>query len=232
MKKDTISTNQQHIWDEEHRNPTVLLQMDSDAPSSGVVLFHEWMKEVAGLRGLEMGCGKGRNAIWLARQGAEMTGFDFSPAAVREAEKRAAAARHGESTARFIVQDAARPWPFKDNTFDFAVDCFASTDIDSPQGRAFARDEFVRVLKPGGFLLVYTLSTDDAFHAGMITRAPAPEKNSFFHPTGKFEKVFDRAELAEFYKGLKIAEERRVAKTARFSGRDYPCNHFWIVFQK
>ncbi len=30
---------QQQIWDEEHKNPTVLLQMDLEEPSSGVVDF-------------------------------------------------------------------------------------------------------------------------------------------------------------------------------------------------
>ena len=225
--------DQQRIWDEEHRHPHVLLQMDSKEGSSGVKLFWEWLEargETKNLRGIEMGCGKGRNSIYLAEQGIDMTGFDFSPVAIQEATKRA-----GEAGAKatFVTADATVRWPFEDGTFDIAIDCFASTDIESPEGRAFARDEFFRVLKPGGYLLVYTLSTDDAFHKVLATESPAGETNAFLHKSnGKFEKIFDEAELTEFYQGKTIVEKRRIPKTATFFGKEYPCNHFWIVFQK
>lgn len=44
--------------------------------------------EVASLppgRALDLGCGEGRNAIWLAEQGWEATGVDFSPVALDRA---------------------------------------------------------------------------------------------------------------------------------------------------
>jgi SAM-dependent methyltransferase len=227
--------DQQKIWEEEYKNPYVLLPMDSHEASSGVSLFWDSLKEKGNaekLRGIEMGCGKGRNSIWLAKQGVDMIAFDFSSTAIDEAQKRAAVAGV-ENNARFVFQDATKTWPFESNSFDFAIDCFASTDIESTDGRSFARDEFLRILKPGGYLFVYTLSTDDEFHKEMLEKSPAQEKNAFLHPTiGKFEKVFDREELMEFYKGWKVVEEKRVAKVAKFFGKDYNCKHFWVVFQK
>lgn len=227
--------DQQKIWEEEHKNPYVLLPMDSNEASSGVSLFWDWLKtkgETKKLRGIEMGCGKGRNSIWLAKQGANMVAFDFSSIAIDEARKRAVVAGV-ENNVRFIVQDATKTWSFENYSFDFAIDCFASTDIESTDGRSFARDEFLRVLKPGGHLLVYTLSTDDEFHKEMLEKSPTHEKNAFLHPTtGKFEKIFDRAELMDFYKKWKVVEEKRIAKVAKFFGKDYNCKHFWVIFQK
>src|SRR6185503_13228309 len=105
--------------------------------------------------------------------------------AIKEAKKRA-----NKSGAQFIVADATKKWPFKANVFDFGIDCFASTDIESPKGRSFAISEMMRVLKPGGYFLAYLLSIDDEFHKNMIQKSPAKERNSFLHSTGKFEKTY------------------------------------------
>ncbi|MBI3335576.1 MAG: class I SAM-dependent methyltransferase [Candidatus Portnoybacteria bacterium] len=233
--KITTHKKQKEVWEKEHRKPYVLLQMDSHEPSSGVVLFWEWLKQrVEGikLKGLDIACGKGRNAIWLARQRVEMTGFDFSSVAIKEAKMRTK--KEGVSDkVHFLIHDAAKRWPFPSDTFDFAFDCFASTDIESYGRRTFARDECVRVLKPSGYLLIYTLSTDDEFHTEMIAKYPAKERNAFLHPTtGKFEKTFGREELLDFYKNLRLIEERRIKKKATFFGKEYNCKHFLMIFQK
>lgn len=223
---------QQRNWDKEHQNPTVLHQMDSEKPSGGVVDFWEtFAKEKSPKTGIEMGCGKGRNVIWLAKQGVDMIGFDFSPAAIREAQTRAEKAGIADR-AHFAVRDATKMWQFPENSFDIAIDCFALTDIESEEGRANAIREFYRVLKPGGYLMAYLLSTDDAFHKEMIKKSPAHEKNAFLHNTGKFEKVFDEQEIHDLYKNFKVIEQKRVEKLATFFGKDYACRHFWLILQK
>lgn len=236
MNKTISHQDQKRIWEEEHQNPFVLLPMNSQEPSSGVVLFLDWLKErsqkVNNLRAIEMGCGKGRNSIWLAQQGLDVSAFDFSEVAIDEAQTRAASQGVTER-AHFLAHDATQPWPFKSNSFDVAIDIFASTDIESFAGRSFARDELIRVLKPGGYLFIYTLSTDDEFHKEILEQSPGEEKNTFLHPTtGKFEKVFDREELLAFYKELKLIEEKRIEKTAKFFDKEYNCKHFWLIFQK
>src|SRR3989344_7507910 len=95
----TSITHQEQLerWDKEHQQPNVLPQMDSTKGSSGVVKFFEWLKTTVSkpenLSGIEMCCGKGRNVIWLAKQGVKMTGIDFSPAAIAVAQKRAKEAK-------------------------------------------------------------------------------------------------------------------------------------------
>jgi SAM-dependent methyltransferase len=228
----TTHDEQQKAWDEEHKNPTVLLQMDSNEPSGGVRKLFEFLdaNSLPRARGIEMGCGKGRNVIWLAEQGIDMIGFDFAPSAIAEAKRRAMEAE--ASHASFEVADATKPWPWESNSFDLVVDCFASTDIESLEGRRFATSEMRRVLKPGGVLLAYLLSTDDEFHKGMIERSPAGERNAFLHPTGKFEKTYDEQDIAETFSEFEIVAKERVKKTAEFGGREYACDHFWIVFRK
>ncbi len=225
---------QQKIWDKEHKDPFVLIQMDSSRPSSGVLPFLDFLEkqteDLKGLKGVEMGCGKGRNVNFLSGWQIDMVGFDFSKAAIKEAKRRA---KKLKIKPEFIVHDAAKRWPFKSNTFNFAVDCFATTDIESGEKRALAVSEMVRVVKPQGYILVYVMSPEDEYHKQMILEYPAEENNAFLHPiTGKFEKVFDREELLGLYTGLTVIDERRIAKTTEFFGKEYNCNHHWIIFQK
>lgn len=227
-----LHMSQQAIWDAEHKNPTVLLQMNSHEPSSGVVKFWEWYLEHYNnqqqLTGLEIGCGKGRNSIWLAQQGVNMTGYDFAESAINEANKRATEQKC--QSIKFLVQDVTKTFPISSASVDFVIDCFASTDIDNFQGRCQARNEIFRILKPEGLLFVYTLSTEDEFHKQKIQSNPAEEKNAFLHPqTGKFEKVFSKKELLDFYKDFNILEYQTIHKVAEFFGKSYQCYHHWLI---
>jgi ubiquinone/menaquinone biosynthesis C-methylase UbiE len=177
-----------------------------------------------------MGCGKGRNCIWLAEQGVQMSGFDFSATAIRVAKERAVSR---DVAVEFSVMDATKPWTYADESFDFGIDCTASTDIENEAGRTCARREMQRVLKPGGTLLVYAMSSDDEYHKEMVALSPAEEQNAFYHPkTGKFEKVFDEEELDRMHTGWDLLEARRIPKTAEFFGKTYTSNLFWRVYQK
>jgi ubiquinone/menaquinone biosynthesis C-methylase UbiE len=227
---------QQQRWDKEHQHPKVLPQMDSAKGSSGVVKFLDWLKaqgkKPQELSGMEMCCGKGRNVIWFAGQGAQMIGIDFSAAAISEAQKRAKEAGMEDKT-RFIVQDATLPYPIEPSSLDFAFDCFGSTDIESAEGRKAALNNVVKVLKPSGYLMVYLLSSDDEFQKEMITKSPGPDQGSFIHTVnGKYEKAFTEDEVKDFYKDLKLCVLERVAKTDVFFGKEYKANHIWAVFQK
>ncbi len=232
-----ITHQQQHArWDKEHQTPKVLLQMDSHDPSSGVTKFAEWLqqqdKSASNVSGLEICCGKGRNVIWFARQGVKMTGLDFSNVAIIEAKKRANDAGVSDKI-QFITWDVTMPYPIVADSLDFVFDCFGSTDIESAQGRRATLKNIIDVLKPGGYLMVYLLSTDDEFHKEMIDKYPGPDDGSFIHPdTGKYEKAFTEDEVKEFYAALNLIVLERIPKKAIFGDKGYDCNHIWAVFQK
>jgi SAM-dependent methyltransferase len=224
---------QKKIWNDEHAAPTILKQMDSDEVSSGVTAFFAFLTQhdVPRESGIEMGCGKGRNTIWLAQQGVAMQGFDFSENAVAEATRRAQSSGVTER-ASFHVQDATKPWEYDSRQFDFGIDCFASTDIESPEGRIFAIKEMRRVLKPGGYLLAYLLSPEDEFHKQMIEQRPAHEPYAFIHTTGKFEKTFSDDEIMDLFGDFTVVRKERLHKTTEFAGREYACHHHWLVLKK
>ena len=55
-------------------------------PGRLMIRLYEHLRTFAGLRVLDVGCGEGKNAAFLAGYGAEVTAIDVSPAAIRNAK--------------------------------------------------------------------------------------------------------------------------------------------------
>ena len=95
------------------------------------------------------GCGRGHDARFLARHGYDVTGFDFSPAAVGAAEK---LARDEGVEVAFEQRDIFSLANDHAHAFDGAWEYTCYCAIDPRR-----RDEYLRTLntivKPGGWLL-------------------------------------------------------------------------------
>jgi len=107
------------------------------------------------LDALDAGCGTGFLAFELAARGHRVTGVDFAPAMIAEARRKAA--ERGIS-ARFEEADAEQ-LPFVPASFDLAISRHVLWTLPHPEA---AIDEWIRVLRPGGRLVV----VDGQFDAG------------------------------------------------------------------
>jgi len=99
---------------------------------------------------LDLGCGTGSYAKALVRRGFEVTGVDFSDAMLKRARTEVPSAR-----AAFVAADINDRLPFPGATFDAVLSVLSFDHV--ADARAVLR-EVRRVLKPGGVLLVVTLS--------------------------------------------------------------------------
>src|ERR1051325_776197 len=81
-----MSLDDQHRWDRAHTS-----SRDDERPSA---FLEEVFRQFGGFlprgRALDIACGKGRNALFLAQRGFEVTAIDISPVALEIASKRAA----------------------------------------------------------------------------------------------------------------------------------------------
>lgn len=110
--------------------------------------FLAMLPDIAGLKGIDIGCGEGSNTRWLARKGAKMTGIDLAPTFIRHATEYETGCEAKESLGiHYQVADALH-LPVNDAEFDFAS-AFMSM-MDMPQ-QADVLKEVYRVLKPQGF---------------------------------------------------------------------------------
>jgi ubiquinone/menaquinone biosynthesis C-methylase UbiE len=107
--------------------------------------FFELLPDVAGLSGLDIGCGEGHNTRLLARRGARVTGLDISEIFVAQARE----AEAEEALGIEYRVGSAVVLPFDDRAFDFATGFMSFMDVPETD-RVLA--EAFRVLEPGGFL--------------------------------------------------------------------------------
>ena len=91
---------------------------------------------------LDVGMGQGRNAIWLAQQGWDVTGFDPADKAVALAKT--TAAKLGVNLKTEITD--TEHFDFGDRKWDLIVICYA--------GGRERRDAVQKALKPGGILII------------------------------------------------------------------------------
>lgn len=105
---------------------------DTRAPKESVVGWHEQGLVHGDV--LDIGCGLGDNAIYLARHGFAVTGLDMSPTALVTAEHRALDAG---VTVTFAVADATTLTGYTD-AFDTVVDSGMFHCLDDAGKRAYA----------------------------------------------------------------------------------------------
>jgi SAM-dependent methyltransferase len=101
-------------------------------------------------RALDLGCGTGDNAIFLARHGFDVTAVDFAPAAIATARTKAGDAG---VDVRFVVDDLTRLTAVR-GPFDVLVD-YGSFDDLSGGGRAAYVREVVPLARSGALFLLW-----------------------------------------------------------------------------
>jgi len=123
---------------------------------------------------LDVGCGEGRFCRMLKEVGISTFGVDPIAEMVEEARSRDT---HGT-----YLQGFAEDLEFDDDTFDLVVTYLSLIDIDDA-GRAIA--EMVRVLKPGGRILVANL-TSFSTSSIPLGRKICKETGEEFRPLGLY----------------------------------------------
>lgn len=106
--------------------------------------------EVEGLEpgdALDVGCGEGRNSVWLARQGWRVTGVDFSEVGLAKARR--LAAEHGVEV-EWVRADVRSHRP-PAAAYDLIVELYLHLPADE---RRAVHAAMATGLRPGGVLLV------------------------------------------------------------------------------
>jgi len=101
-------------------------------------------------RSIDLGCGSGANVVYLAAQGFDSYGVDFSPVALAKAQERA---DEGAVDCTFVQGDLTADSIDKlEGAFDFLIDFGTLDDLRGHQRRAMV-DTIDRLSRPGSVFL-------------------------------------------------------------------------------
>ena len=105
-------------------------------------------------RAIDLGCGSGANAVYLAQHGFDVVGVDFSGVALDKARAHAGAAGAG-SRVRFVKGDlTATAIPGVDGPFDLLVDYGTLDDLSGERRKQMAAT-IIRLARPGATFLLW-----------------------------------------------------------------------------
>jgi ubiquinone/menaquinone biosynthesis C-methylase UbiE len=125
---------------------------DSDENRTRDLAAHALRESHLQLQGkhvVEIGCGTGRNTVWLIEQAATLIALDFSEAMLARARKRIM-----NPHVRFIQHDVRNPWPLHDLSADVIISMLILEHVEYLE---FVFAEAGRVLKQGGELFLCEL---------------------------------------------------------------------------
>ncbi len=137
---------------------------------------------------IDMGCGAGNYAIYLASVGFDVTGVDISPSAIALAE---ANAKKNGVTGRFVAADILGGLPEITETFDFAYDWSLLHHV-FPENRKRYVETVHRLLAPGGKYLSVCFSEKDTGFGGIGRfRTTSIGTVLYFSSEGELRELFE-----------------------------------------
>ena len=140
---------------------------------------------------LDIGCGEGHSSIYLAKQGFEVTGIDFSETAISRAKKNA---ERAGVKCRFIKSDAIG-LDGLDSQFDFILE-WGLLHCIMPRERQGYLSGVKKALRPNGVYLSVSFSWyDQALGGSMLKYRLAPSSGLWLYYSS-------HAELKQLFSGF------------------------------
>ncbi len=139
-------------------------------------------------RAIDLGCGAGNYAVYLAGRGFEVTGVDISPTAIKIAKENA---RRKNVSCNFIVADVVQGLDELRQTWQFAYGWGLLHHI-SPEQRQKYVGNVARILEPGGKYLSISFSEKDTGFAGSGKRRQSQLDTAlYFSSEDQLKKLFE-----------------------------------------
>jgi SAM-dependent methyltransferase len=136
---------------------------------------------------LEAGCGSGRDALFYASEGFQVTGTEISANALRWARERAQAA----GLRMTLLRDNLAETRLRPGSFDAAVAIHLIHLQPAPVRQSMV-NQLWRLTRDGGLIAMANYSIQEA---GFAAWDPYPEPNTRVDPKGKVVHFFDEADL-------------------------------------
>jgi SAM-dependent methyltransferase len=159
-------------------------------PSSSVVEFASFLASHNIRHGsvLDLGCGRGRNSVFLAERGFDVSSIDFVPDLIEMLQQQRTVLGLSERIHAYC-QSVTEPWPFPPQMFDSVIDTFCYKHLVIEADKAVYRRELARVMKSGSFYLLTLAGLDDGYYGPLLASSPAPDERMIIDPVSAIPSI-------------------------------------------
>lgn len=227
-------TRDQQLWQEEYAKRGMPSSYRLH-PSGSVVWFASFLNEhhVTTGRALDIGCGKGRNSLYLAKHGLSIDSMDLVPEAIQQLTEEAKT----ESVShliRPILHDIGSPWPFHNEQFDIAIDIFCFKHQVDPDTKENYHRELRRVLRKGAFYLLTLAGKDDGYYGPLLKQSPDPVRNVVTDPMNNLGSILYSEDdiLSEFNDAFDVEYYQNKRNSFTMHGSTYKRSTHLFVLKK
>lgn len=223
--------HQGNTWEKEYRNPKLVTKKEE--PQSDTLRFLKFLKKEEKYRVeeksiLDLGCGTGRNANYLADFGNKMIGIEISKTAIILAQNRA---KDMGVSVDYRLGDIGKPYDIKSDSVDIILDVTSSNSLDD-EGRNIYLKETNRILKNGGYFFVRALAKDGNKNVkNLLKLSPGKEYDTYIiKEIGLTERVFSREDFIQMYnRYFKILSLEKKTSYTTFNNRIYK-RDYWLAY--
>ncbi len=213
---DALNAQQAH-WEKTFSEKVAMF---GTKPSYPALRATELFKKEGAVRILELGGGQGRDTIFFANQGLQVSVLDYSKEGLKAIMEKAQESGISQSIS-ILQHDIREPLPFEDESFDCCFShmlycmALATAELES------LSKEISRVLKPGGLNMYTARNTGDAHYRTGIHRG-----EDMWEVGGFVVHFFSREKLDHLAKGYDMIG------VEEFEEGDLPRKLFLVTLRK
>ena len=205
------------------------------SPSEAVVwAWQELNRQNRPIRhAVDVGCGKGRNTLYLAEQGVEVTALDFAPGAIWQL-KQAAQKRNLSPKIRALVYDVMDGWPVQEHSVDFVVDAFCFKHIIGADARLAYKQNLIHAIAARGAYVISFASIGDGYYGQYIVEHYGDGSALAVDPSNNLQSIlFTRDHVRTFFMPeFKLMDEKYSNDSSQGKGENVPRQTYAMLFER
>ncbi len=175
---------------------------------------------------MDIGCGRGRNSIFLAQNGYRVHSVDFLESVLKELDEKS---KNLNLEIKTICQSVTEALPFPDHYFDLIIDIFCYKHQVDEKLRENYRKEILRVLRLSGFFVLSLASKNDSFYGPLLK----PGGNVIIDPYTEIASVlFDKEDIEKEFSDFDIMEFLQTSDESPMHGKTYKRETLNFIMKK
>jgi len=201
-------------------------------PSGAVTYFYDFLEKQGktGGRILDLGCGKGRNSIFFAKNGWEAYSIDFVPEVIDELKNHA---KKNNLKLTAMCQSVTEKMPFPENHFDVVIDIFCYKHQTDKQNQKKFRNELYRILKKDGLYLLSLAGEDDGFYGPLLKNSTDKKNKLIVDPVTKVPSfLYSKQDVEKEFADFEIIDFQHKKKIGKMHGREYERSTLIFIMKK